>query len=161
MNDTNPYKTPQITQLPLERTLDTLSDSEVKRLCVKSVTLRRFTFLFIIYSITSIALSWISDITSNYLLIPTIGLLLVCGVFTYIAAHRRPSWGRYFCFVLSAITLFLFPIGTVIGLILIVNLLGAERLFGTDKIDHRELTDENLRRKYKAQLKTKPRPNIS
>ncbi len=161
MDDSNPYEPPEVTESPTEQAIESLSDQNVKRLFVKSFVLRRFTFLFIFYSIVCLAISPQTNFLDSWLLYSTMGLLAGFGVITFIAAHQRPSWGRSFCFISSSLSLLLIPVGTVAGIILIVNLLGAERLFGTEKISHKRIMEEKLRRKYRAQLQTKPRPNIS
>ena len=161
MLDANPYKSPEVTEPPPEQNLESLSDQKVKRLYMKSYILRRFTFLPLLYSFVFFALSPRANLLVRWPIYSVMVLFAVFSIIAFIAAHHRPSWGRHFCFAFSALALLLFPVGTFIGIILILNLVGAERLFGAEKISYKCIREEKLRRKYRAQLKTKPRTNIS
>jgi ABC-type glycerol-3-phosphate transport system permease component len=161
MSESNPYEAPKIVVAPIEQSLDTISDQNLKRLYVKSKTLKRTTFLCILYVSVSLGCLASSFIDNTWLLYPILAFLALLSLVTAFAISKRPSWGRKQGVIFSMFSLILFPVGTVIGVVILTSLLGSERLFGPYRISHSRLNDETLRRKYKTQLHTKPRPNIS
>jgi hypothetical protein len=81
-----------------------------------------------------------------FALIAGFQLVLVIGLL------KRPNWGRVIGICAAALMLLGFPIGTLIGILLMVALVRGERLFGPDRLIHKELEAEwKYRRKNKVE----------
>lgn len=79
------------------------------------------------------------------------GLLSIQGVVCY-AMLKRPNWGRVVGFISAVFMLLGFPVGTLIGIFFLISLVRGERLFGPDRLLHKDLEAEwKYRRKNKVQ----------
>lgn len=64
---------------------------------------------------------------------------------------QRATWGRIAGFISGSFMLFGFPIGTLIGILFLVSLIRGARLFGPDRLAHKELEAEwKYRKKNKV-----------
>ena len=63
------------------------------------------------------------------------------------SCFTRPTWGRTLGIVLSALSLIGFPLGTLIGALLLYYFIGGKRLYGPDAIRHADISAEYKRRK--------------
>lgn len=81
-----------------------------------------------------------------------IGIFVIIPGFTGYALLKRPKWGRVVGFISGVFMLLGFPIGTLIGIFFLISLIRGERLFGPDRIPHKDLeTEWKYRRKNKVQ----------
>lgn len=80
-----------------------------------------------------------------------VGIVLVQGLVAF-GLLKRPNWGRVIGFISAAFMLLGFPIGTLIGVFFLISLVRGERLFGPDRLLHKDLeTEWKYRRKNKVQ----------
>jgi hypothetical protein len=79
------------------------------------------------------------------------GIVLVQGLVAF-GLLKRPNWGRVVGFIAAVFMLLGFPVGTVIGVLFLISLVRGKRLFGPDRIPHKDLeTEWKYRRKNKVQ----------
>lgn len=62
-------------------------------------------------------------------------------------AFSRPGWGRPFGIVMLVLGLLNFPLGTLISIVGLIAYVRGRRLFGVDKILHKDLADVFKQRK--------------
>jgi hypothetical protein len=63
----------------------------------------------------------------------------------------RATWGRVLGFISGALMLIGFPIGTLIGVLFLIALARADRLFGSNRFTHKALEAEwKYRKKFKV-----------
>jgi hypothetical protein len=83
-----------------------------------------------------------------------LAIVFVIAVFQSVVAFgllNRPAWGRVLGFVAGALMLVGFPIGTLIGVLFLIALGRGSRLFGPERIPHKDLEAEwKYRRKNKV-----------
>jgi len=65
-------------------------------------------------------------------------LLMLAGI---VGCWRRDSWGRIIGFILCSLMLLNFWIGTLIGIFGLIALTKGKRLFGPDRLTHRQLKE--------------------
>lgn len=65
-----------------------------------------------------------------------IGLLYLVACVT---SYTRPSWGRWLGIGVATLSLFSFPIGTIIGILALIAYIQGARLFGPDRFLHKDV----------------------
>ena len=77
-------------------------------------------------------------------------LMIVSGVlslFGAVSSFTRPRWGRWVGIVLCIVSLLSIPIGTIIGILGLVAYAQGGRLFGADRLKHKDVVDVYKQRK--------------
>lgn len=153
----NPYETPQSksTSPLITSRLRDWSNRDLKLLSYKSHSLRVIACAFFYIAIPELLrLRVMLDDPyrmwgSFAYLVPVI--YIPAG---FLVALRTKS-SRIFTLFVSVISLTTFPVGTITGVAGIFATLSCNQLFGPGRFKHAEIQEERLRRKFKAQLKTK------
>ena len=65
-----------------------------------------------------------------------LGLLWLAGIIT---SYTRPRWGRWLGFVLCALMLLSIPYGTIIGILGLIAYAQGGKLFGPDRLLHKDV----------------------
>jgi ABC-type antimicrobial peptide transport system permease subunit len=145
MSETNPYSAPQ-TDVYANHTITSkfqgLDFKQLKKLYYRSSNVNAITFLL---GLGLIGLA-IVLILPNSAFEPSMKLFFVgLAVFYAVAVvglFKRTAWGRIIGIIVCIISLINVPIGTAIGVFGLFAFLGAPKLFGSNRITHRELKSE-------------------
>ena len=80
----------------------------------------------------------------------TLGIPAAFSVFTLVGLIKRTNWGRILGFIMAALMLAGFPLGTILGIFCLISLSRGGRLFGSDRLLHKDLEHEwKYRKKHK------------
>ena len=79
-----------------------------------------------------------------YIFLAAAGALSLLMAWT---AFARPRWGRWFGIVMLVLGLLNFPIGTLISIVGLIAYVRGRRLFGDDRIQHKDLAEVFKQRK--------------
>lgn len=151
----NPYAAPLNSgALALRRDFPDIATPDLKRLRNDSHTLRAIVAL-IILGICLMGIATITSLTSGtgFGALELLFVTGICGIqlVAMIGLIQRANWGRVFGFISAALMLIGFPIGTLIGILFLVSLVRSGRLFGPDRLRHKELEAEwRYRKKHKV-----------
>lgn len=151
----NPYAAPLESGVvtPPRNDFPDIDTKALKRLRNDSHSIRTMAALFIL-GITIFGFLMLGMVFSGNL--GLMELILPVGVVAFQAAVMvglilRASWGRILGFISGALMLFGFPIGTLIGVLFLIALARADRLFGPNRLTHKALEAEwKYRRKFKV-----------
>ncbi|HSS28233.1 MAG TPA: hypothetical protein VLL50_09775 [Usitatibacter sp.] len=132
-----------------------LSWKDFRNLYYASVNIRAIGILNIIGSVIVIAALAIpafsrTDTTGAGSLVPLfmfMGLASALSIVFAWTAFTRPRWGRWFGIVMLVLGLINFPIGTLISIVGLIAYVRGRRLFGDDKISHKDLAEVFKQRK--------------
>ena len=81
------------------------------------------------------------------ILLPTVFCgLFVLSVITFIGVMFKKSWGLSLGYIMAVFNLFMFPIGTGIGLFLIIGLVGASPIFADLSMERRRAQRRKVKR---------------
>lgn len=145
----NPYLPPQTNPVAVaERNqFKDIATPDLKKLRNDSSTIRTFAVLVLIGAtlmlVGSIAVLVGSDMaTTGMTELAIMGILLPWYALTGVGLIRRQVWGRYLGFMTAAFSLLGFPIGTLIGVLVLISLSRSARLFGPDRLNHKALNTE-------------------
>jgi len=86
----------------------------------------------------------------NASIVPLFIFMAVAGGLSFLmawTAFARPGWGRWFGIVMLVLGLLNFPLGTLISIIGLIAYVRGRRLFGEDKILHKDLAEVFKQRK--------------
>lgn len=146
----NPYATPSsAASLPTRNLFQDIPTKELKKLRNDSHTIRAVAALLILGLLIML-------LAGGFLLFGNIGNggpagvfelipLLIVGVLNsvvLVGLIKRANWGRILGFISGALMLFGFPLGTLIGVLFMVSLGRGKRLFGPDRLVHKQLEAE-------------------
>ena len=160
MNETNPYSTPQTdvsTHVEVSDHLRDLDFKRLKKMYHRSSNVNVITFLLglgmIFITFAALAPDSTNSIEMRIFLFGLASLyaIAVVGLF------KRTAWGRILGIMISILTLFGFPLGTLIGACGLFAFFGAPQLFGKNRVTHREVKAEfylqkaNLKKNKKSQ----------
>jgi hypothetical protein len=119
---------------------------EVRKLYLASVNIRALGFLYVLGAVGIIAASGVMSLAASGASTPPpaaftalfigLGALYIAACYTCFA---RPTWGRWLGIVLCVISLLSFPIGTIIGIMGLIAYAQGGRLFGADRISHKDV----------------------
>jgi len=123
-----------------------LTWKEIRKLYYASVNVRAIGVLYGLGAVGVIAgggvLMSSPSGTRNPFLPGLATLFVVLGI-VYVAAcvssYTRPTWGRWLGIVLSVLSLLSFPIGTLIGIWMLVAYIQGGRLFGPGRFLHKDV----------------------
>ena len=121
---------------------------EVRKLYLASVNIRA---LGVIYALGSLGLivtggTMVADpklasagsfVQAYSAILIVLGVLWVAGVIT---SFTRPRWGRWLGIVLCVLMLISFPFGTLIGILGLVAYVQGAKLFGPDRLLHKDVS---------------------
>src|ERR1035437_7369701 len=148
----NPYAAPQSdVSITLERNdFKDIPTGKLKKLRNDSHSIRAvyaLLFIGVVVSIIGVVVTFFSLFVSKgpEMAIPGLPIVLGCGVFylvTLIGLMKRTAWGRVLGCILGGLALLAFPIGTLIGVLILVALGRSKELFGPDHLDHKSLEAE-------------------
>jgi hypothetical protein len=161
MNEANPYAAPAFDPINPEilgrRAFANLDTKVLKQLRNDSHSIRTMAVLILLGVL--FVLAWVavaiagSDVGSlglgsSKLLIQ--GIILLFNLTTLVGLWKRTGWGRVLGFITAGIMLVGFPIGTLIGTLCLISLARGGRLFGPERLLHKELeTEWKYRKKNK------------
>ena len=156
----NPYTTPTSADwvIPERLNFKEMPTKELKRLRNDSHSIRTVAALiilgvgiFILIMMTILANSGESS-TMGAAEFSVIFVIIGFQSFVALGLLKRPAWGRVVGFVAGALMLIGFPIGTLIGILFLIALGRGGRLFGPQRLVHKELEAEwKYRRKNKVE----------
>ncbi|MCU0747983.1 MAG: hypothetical protein MUF13_00350 [Akkermansiaceae bacterium] len=152
----NPYATPTDPGFILaeRQSFKDMPTRELKKLRNDSHSIRAIAVLMMLGT-GLVLLVIVGLMTTEYLGVMEIGILLGMVAFqgvVSIAMFKRPNWGRVIGFISAVFMLLGFPVGTLIGILFLISLVRGERLFGPDRILHKDLEAEwKYRRKNKVE----------
>lgn len=131
-----------------------IATPDLKRLRNDSHTIRAVVAL-IILGLALIGLVVMTAVfTGNGMGAPELMVVsVICGLqaAVMIGLIQRATWGRIAGFISAALMLIGFPIGTLIGILFLISLGRGARLFGPDRLNHKELEAEwKYRKKNKV-----------
>jgi hypothetical protein len=137
------------------RELWDLSWKDLRNLHYASVNIRAIGVLNIVGAVIVIAALAIpafsrADASGAASLVPLfifMGLASALSIVFAWTAFTRPRWGRWFGIVMLVLGLLNFPIGTLISIVGLIAYVRGRRLFGDDKILHKDLADVFKQRK--------------
>ena len=151
---------------PPRATLDTregpealweLSWKEIRKLYLASVNVRALGVLYGLGAVGAViggamvAFSPAGSQTETGVPLAGIGAIVLVLGLIYVAAcvssFTRPVWGRWLGMVLCVLSLFSFPLGTLIGIIGIIAYAQGGRLFGPERLMHKDLAAVYKQRK--------------
>ena len=126
-----------------------LSWKDLRKLYYASVNIRTIGVLNVIGSLLLIAVLAIPFFTGSASaqpgsLVPVVAFIFVATALSLLVAwtaFARPGWGRWFGIVMLVIGLINFPIGTLISIWGLVAYIQGRRLFGADRLTHKEVAD--------------------
>lgn len=148
----NPYATPESeVAVPMERNdFKEIPTKELKNLRNDSHSIRAVVFLIILGLAIMVIGGGTAVISGAAPQGPELFMLLVlCGfnIAAAIGLMKRTTWGRILGFITGALMLLGFPLGTIIGIMVLVALGRGGRLFGPDRLHHKPLDAEWRHRK--------------
>ena len=62
-------------------------------------------------------------------------------------SFTRPRWGRFFGIGVSLLTMINIPLGTLIGIFMLIAYVRGQRLFGADRLAHQDVAAVYKQRK--------------
>ena len=151
MNDTaNPYLTPLTDPVVAAARNDfhEIATPVLKKLRNDSSSIRTFAVLLLLGVVLMLAALLVPVFSDNAGGSVGMAELAIIGGFsafnlaTAIGLLKRSTWGRVLGFVSAAFALVGFPIGTLIGILVLVALGRGGRLFGPARLDHKALQRE-------------------
>jgi hypothetical protein len=144
MPEENPYAPPVADPGVLGRLgFREISTKELKRLRNDSHSIRSLAFLIclgICVLLGVIVAGIATTVKTPHFLIQ--GSLVALSVAAAVGLIKRPNWGRVVGFILSSFMLLGFPIGTIIGILCMIALARGGRLFGPERLLHKDLETE-------------------
>lgn len=144
----NPYAAPEsdIDTSPERKAFPELTTRELKRLRNDSHSIRSTAFLlalatgFILFGVLVGGLGPVAEAALPELALA--GGLLAFSATAATGLFLRRTWGRILGFIVGALMILTFSIGTLIGILLLVALARARRLFGPNRLLHKDLEAE-------------------
>lgn len=151
----NPYAAPvSTTGIIAERNdFKDVPTDRLKKLRNDSHSIRTMAVLILIGVVIS-GIGFIAVATSmgsaELAVVAMLGCMVLLNLVTAIGFITRPKWARILGIVVAALMLLGFPIGTLIGILLLVALTRSKELFGPGRYPHKAL---NAEWKYRKQNK--------
>lgn len=150
----NPYATPASEAALPERILfQDIPTKDLKKLRNDSHTIRTVAFLiFLGFAILCIVLIGVLVGGVNELALEH-GIMLALAVwypFVLTGLVKRTNWGRILGIISGVLMLAGIPVGTLIGILFLVSLSRSKRLFGPERLFHKDLETEWKYRKRNA-----------
>jgi hypothetical protein len=151
MNTTgNPYLPPQTDPVaPAGRNhFKDIATADLKKLRNDSHSIRTFSVLLILGAalmIVGVVVSLLRNeggATMGMAELVIVGAAGGLNLLTAIGLMKRRIWARYLAMIMAVLALLGFPIGTLIGILLLVALGRSARLFGSDRLDHKMIDTE-------------------
>ncbi len=149
----NPYQAPQSdTRLEVAENFKELSYKQLKSLRNHSHSIRALNVVWFIgglFAIYSVFMTFagsqvnMSNITAWQLYGVIFSILLI----TSITLTWRPNYSRWIGIILCVLSLFLIPLGTLLGGLGLIAFINGAALFGEHKLKHAELESEYRHRK--------------
>jgi hypothetical protein len=134
---------------------------EVRKLYLASVNIRALGVLYGLGAVGTIAAAGFFFMAPRTASPDTMGLtaglaaVVIFFGFLYVAAtvssFTRPTWGRWLGIVICAISLLSFPFGTLIGIMGLIAYVQGARLFGADRLHHKDVASVYKQRKKDKQ----------
>jgi F0F1-type ATP synthase membrane subunit a len=103
-----------------------------------------------VIGVAILALAWMVPARQASSAAPLYVILGLAAALSFLmawTAFARPGWGRWFGIVMLVLGLLNFPIGTLISIIGLIAYVRGRRLFGEDKILHKDLAEVFKQRK--------------
>lgn len=145
----NPYLPPQTDPVMIagRNLFQDIATPDLKKLRNDSHSIRTFAVLLLlgvaVFGIAMIGLLMGGENRAMGMLeLAIIGVLGGLNLIAAIGLMTRRVWGRYLGFVSALFALLGFPIGTLIGILLLIALGRGARLFGPDRLEHKALNTE-------------------
>ena len=126
-----------------------LSWKDLRNLYYASVNIRALGVLNVI-GVAILSLGFLAparEATSAMPIYVFLGVACAVSLLMAWTAFARPRWGRWFGIVMLVLGLLNFPLGTLISIIGLIAYVRARRLFGPDKILHKDLAEVFKQRK--------------
>jgi hypothetical protein len=141
----NPYATPQsdVSITPERNDFKDIPTEKLKKLRNDSHSIRIVCALIILGLVVTIVSLFVSK--GQQMGIPRLVFVLGSEGFylvTLIGLIKRTNWGRIMGFIVGGLALLALPIGTLIGVLILVALGRSKELFGPDHLDHKSLEAE-------------------
>lgn len=145
----NPYAAPSAeAALPARNLFQDIPTKELKTLRNDSHTIRAVVALMalgllIMFAAGGLILSQGGEhgLPGAFELIPLMGISAL-NLAALVGLVIRGNWGRILGFVSGVLMLIGFPIGTLIGVLFLISLGRSKRLFGPDRLIHKQLEAE-------------------
>jgi hypothetical protein len=145
----NPYLSPQTNPVMLagRNLFPDIATPDLKKLRNDSHSIRTFMVLLLLGVVIFLlaGIGFLAGGKSGATAMGEFAFFVVAGglnLITAIGLMTRAVWGRYLGFVCAAFALLGFPVGTLIGILMLVALGRGARLFGPDRLDHKALNTE-------------------
>ncbi|MBC8022917.1 MAG: hypothetical protein H7Y14_07345 [Burkholderiales bacterium] len=119
---------------------------EVRKLYLASVNIRALGVLYALGALSLLATAGITAASPAGTAGPSppglIALLIALGIISVaatVSSYTRPKWGRVLGIILCGISLVSFPLGTLIGILGIIAYVQGGKLFGPDRLHHKDV----------------------
>lgn len=151
----NPYAAPTHSGMVVERRAFTdIPTPDLKRLRNDSHSIRAVVGLFILGLVLMLLITFAAIFSGSGIGSPELMIMALIGAMQSLAMVGlilRTNWGRAVGFLSATLMLIGFPIGTLIGIFFLTALIRGAKLFGPNRLVHKELeTEWRYRKKNKV-----------